>query len=258
VRKIRNDFQSRSDPDPLKTVLFQELDRYNKLLVMLKRDVHALQLGVQGLVVITPKLMQVSDAAQAGRVPDAWGFAYPSTKPLGPWMRDLLERVDQMRDWVEKAIPKVFWLTGFTYPTGFLTAMLQTTARKNGIAIDTLSWEFPVINQDEENFTAAAKEGSYIKGMFLEGARWDYDKGHLQDARPMELFCPMPIIHFKPVENKKAMKKGFYACPVYMYPVRTGTRERPSYMVTAEIKAGAQDAEFWTRRGTAMLLSLSI
>ena len=74
----------------------------------------------------------------------------------------------------------------------------------------------------------------------------------------MELFCPMPIIHFKPVENKKAMKKGFYACPVYMYPVRTGTRERPSYMVTAEIKAGAQDAEFWTRRGTAMLLSLSI
>merc|ERR1719456_626121 len=40
VRKIRNDFQ--------------ELDRYNKLLVMLKRDVHALQLGVQGLVVITP------------------------------------------------------------------------------------------------------------------------------------------------------------------------------------------------------------
>merc|ERR1711959_742443 len=107
VRKIRNDFQSRSDPDPLKTVLFQELDRYNKLLKSLKSDVHALQLGVQGLVVITPKLERVSAACQSGRVPDSWSFAYPSTKPLGPWMRDLLARVEQMREWVDKALPKV-------------------------------------------------------------------------------------------------------------------------------------------------------
>lgn len=31
---------------------------------------------------------------------------------------------------------------------GFLTALLQTSARKNGIAIDTLSWEFSVLGQD--------------------------------------------------------------------------------------------------------------
>jgi len=258
LRAVRKSFESRSDPDPLKTVLFQELDRYNKLLKNLKRDTHALQLGVQGLVVITPKLELVSQYCQAGRVPDAWSFAYPSTKPLGPWMRDLLMRVDQMKSWIDVALPKVFWLTGFTYPTGFLTAMLQTTARKDGIAIDTLSWEFPVINQDEEHFTAGAKSGGYMKGIFLEGARWDYEKGHLVDARPMELFCPMPIIHFKPVENKKKSSKGYYSCPVYMYPIRTGTRERPSYMATADIKAGAQDSDFWTRRGTAMLLSLGM
>ena len=34
-------------------------------------------------------------------------------------------------------MPPVFWLPGFTYPTGFLTALLQTAARKNGLAIDT-------------------------------------------------------------------------------------------------------------------------
>ena len=34
-------------------------------------------------------------------------------------------------------MPRVFWLSGFTYPTGFLTAVLQTTARRNGLAIDT-------------------------------------------------------------------------------------------------------------------------
>ena len=43
----------------------------------------------------------------------------------------------------------------------------------------------------------------------------------------MELIYPMPIIHFKPVENKKAAKKGIYICPLYLYPLRTGSRERP-------------------------------
>ena len=38
LRAVRKSFESRSDPDPLKTVLFQELDRYNKLLKNLKRD----------------------------------------------------------------------------------------------------------------------------------------------------------------------------------------------------------------------------
>jgi dynein heavy chain len=37
-------------------------------------------------------------------------------------------------------------LAGFTYPSCFLTAVLQTTARKNAIPIDTLSFEFSIIN----------------------------------------------------------------------------------------------------------------
>ena len=42
-----------------------------------------------------------------------------------------------------------------------------------------------------------------------------------------------------------------------MYPVRTGSRERPSYVVTVELKSGAATPEFWTKRGTAILLSLA-
>ena len=101
----------------------------------------------------------------------------------------------------------MFWISGFTYPTGFLTALLQTCARANGISIDSLSWDFPVFsNQDENSVSEGPKEGAYIKGMFLEGAQWDQENGCLMDANPMELFAPMPIVHFKPVENKKRSK----------------------------------------------------
>jgi len=254
---VKKDMAARSDPDPLKTVLFQEADRYNSLVKKLRKQLHDLQLGVQGLVVITPELETVSGACQAGFVPDAWSFAYPSTKPLGPWMRDLVQRCEFLNTWITKDLPKVFWLTAFTYPSGFLTALLQTTARKNGIAIDSLSWEFPIQNQDEASIAQHPKEGAFIKGIFLEGARWDFEKGYLAEPAPMELFCLMPLIHFKPAESKKKTTKGIYSCPVYMYPIRTGSRERPSFMIAADLKSGAQDSDFWTKRGVAMLLSLS-
>jgi len=73
----------------------------------------------------------------------------------------------------------------------------------------------------------------------------------------MELFCPMPIIHFKPTESKKKSSKGLYNCPIYMYPVRTGSRERPSFMIAADVKSGSQDSDFWVKRGTALILSLA-
>jgi len=55
----------------------------------------------------------------------------------------------------------------------------------------------------------------------------------------MKLSYPMPIIHFKPVinEGKAKGKKGMalYQCPTYVFPIRTGTRERPSYMFTVNL-----------------------
>lgn len=82
----------------------------------------------------------------AARVPALWLKTYPSLKPLGAWTRDLLLRIEQLAKWVEDGYPTVFWLSGFTYPSGFLTAVLQTTARKNSIPIDTLSFDFGIVN----------------------------------------------------------------------------------------------------------------
>lgn len=106
------------------------------------------------------------DALYNARVPPSWLKTYPSLKPLGPWTRDLLARIEQLARWVEGTYPHVYWLGGFTYPTGFLTAVLQTTARRNSIPIDTLSFEYSVVNVE---VTQPPREGVYIRGMFLEG-----------------------------------------------------------------------------------------
>ena len=196
------------------------------------------------------------DALLSGQVPALWGFCYPSLQPLGSWMRDLQERISFFAAWLGGGLPKAYWLSGFTYPTGFLTALLQTSARKNGVSIDSLGWEFPVLLDDWKTVKAHPKEGALVYGMYLEGARWNRDEGCLADANPLELIADMPMVHFKPAEvsagGKKKKKKDYYTCPLYLYPIRTGTRERPSFMIAVELKGGGMGAEHWTKRATAL------
>jgi len=61
------------------------------------------------------------------------------------------------------------------------------------------------------------------------------------------------------LKGKKDLNK--YACPCYVYPIRTGTREKPSYMFTVKLPTksamGINESEFWIKRGTALLMSLA-
>ena len=60
--------------------------------------------------------------------------AYNSMKPLAAWTRDLICRMDQLAQWAATSHPPtIFWMSGFTFPTGFLTAVLQTYARANNV-----------------------------------------------------------------------------------------------------------------------------
>ena len=244
------------DPSALHVVLFQEVERYNVLLSVLHQTCEATKKGIKGLVVMSAELDSIFNAVAAGKVPDAWKKTYPSLKPLGSWMRDLVQRVEELNQWITGSYPSVYWLSGFTYPTCFLTAVLQTTARRDAIPIDTLSWDFSVVNLNESEIAQPPKDGVYIKGIFLEGAGWDFDNGCLTEPEPQELIVSMPILHFKPVENKKKSARGLYSSPLYLYPLRTGTRERPSYMISVDLKAGAHDSDVYVKRGTALLLAL--
>jgi len=256
MRETREKIEPRSDPDPLKTVLYQELDRYNALISKIRSNLSTIIKLTQGTASTSAELEEVMEALSILKVPRLWGKTYPSLKPLGAWIVDLQRRVDFYTAWIDHAMPTCWWLPALTYPTGFLTAILQVAARMNGVSIDGLSYDTPVLNTaDTTTVTAYPKDGVYVSGIFLEGATWNYAGGFLEESRPMELLSNMPIVHFKPTEGKKKTSKGMYVCPLYMYPVRSGTRERPSFVYSVEIRGGRFSSDFWTKRGVALLLS---
>lgn len=134
---------------------------------------------------------------------------------------------------------------------------MQKSARKNNVAVDALSWEFIPLQEDDTSIQSSHKEGVLIKNLYLEGASWDKRNSCLKEPKPMELITSLPPILFKPVEAKKKNNKGFYTCPLYIFPVRSGTRERPSFIIAMELKAGGFDQDFWIKRGTACLSTLA-
>ena len=66
------------------------------------------------------------------------------------------------------------------------------------------------------------EEGCYIKGLFLEGARWDYESHELTESRPKELYTDVPVIWMKPTANRVKPHTGIYDSPVYKTLTRAG------------------------------------
>jgi len=94
--------------------------------------------------------------------------------------------------------------------------------------------------------------GVYTLNLFLEGAGWLRKNQCLQDPLPMELICPLPVVHFRPVDNLKKRSRGVYQCPAYYYPIRSG-----SFVLAVDLKSGIEKADHWIKRSTAILLSLA-
>lgn len=175
-----------------------------------------------GLVVLSAELEAMGNACFDQRVPGPWtAVAYPSLKPLGSWFKDLLQRLDFLNKWVDKGIPPTYWISGFFFPQGFLTACLQNFARKYAFPIDTVAFSF--VYRDEDSMDTPPEDGCYIYGLFLEGARWDKEVRSLVDPRPKELFASIPILHMLPERNRATPQSGIYRCPVYKILTRTGT-----------------------------------
>lgn len=209
--------------ESMNTVLVQELQRYNKLLAAMHSSLAKLQKALKGLVVLSAELEAMGNACFDQRVPEIWtAVAYPSLKPLSPWFKDLIERLYFMTTWVDKGIPAAYWISGFFFPQGFLTAALQNYARKYAFPIDTVSFSFDMMSCTVDDIPRP-EDGCVIYGLFLEGSRWSKEENSLIDPKPKELFSPMPPIHMLPVQYREIPQSGIYRSPVYKVLTRTGT-----------------------------------
>jgi dynein heavy chain len=100
-----------------------------------------------------------------------------------------------MKDWLVNGQPKCFWMPGFFFPQGFMTGALQNHARRYQIPIDTLSFRFEV--QRETHASQVEKpprDGIYISGLFLDGARWNAQTHSVQESALGELYSVSSII----------------------------------------------------------------
>ncbi len=92
---------------------------------------------------------------------------YPSLKPLSSWVPDLILRVEFIAKWLYHGPPDTYWLPSFFFPQGFMTAALQTYARKTATPIDTLSFKTHVLEYFEDGVKEEPSDGVNIHGLFF-------------------------------------------------------------------------------------------
>jgi dynein heavy chain len=244
----------------MNTVLVQESIRYNRLIQAIRRTCADLKKAIKGEMVMTQSLEKMSDALFNNVVPELWSVvAYPSLMPLAAWVTDLLARIDFIQTWIENGIPTVFWISGFFFPQAFLTGTLQNFARKTKKAIDAISFGFHVLDRRADAIAERPKDGIYVHGLYLEGARWDGARHSLVDSKPKELFTSFPVMWLLPEEERKIPEQGVYRCPIYKTLTRAGqlstTGHSTNFVLYVEIPTTTPESK-WIKAGVALFCAL--
>ncbi|KAB0793663.1 hypothetical protein PPYR_13283 [Photinus pyralis] len=243
----------------MNTVLRQELIRFNRLILVVQRTLRDVVKAVKGLVVMNKELEETHTSLVIGKVPASWmSKSYPSLKPLGSYIADLIARLKFLQDWIDNGPPLVFWLSGFYFTQSFLTGVLQNYSRKLKIPIDFIQFEY-FTTEYETTVRKAPDTGVYIKGLFLEGARWDRVSKMLKESFPKILFDVVPIMWLKPGLKAEFVERPAYICPLYKTSARRGvlstTGHSTNFVMYTTFDTDLSSTH-WINRGVAGLCQL--
>ncbi|XP_038822889.1 dynein heavy chain 6, axonemal-like [Salvelinus namaycush] len=299
----------------LLVILRQEIDRFNYLLCVVRSSLLSFSASIRGGVLMSEALAEVYTALLTMIVPSDWKHcSYESCMSLGSWIQDLEQRVWFFRAWadnikinlIEKIPmisggvyslnrppktdlqqslknrkPRSYWLSGFFFPQGFLTAVLQNSARQNTVPVDSLSFTYHVQPVDESSSSwskvadktkllfegpAPPDEGVLVYGLYLDGASWDPVSHTLQELQHNIKHCPVPEIHFLPCQvsedavavptTESPGDLQFYDCPLYRTFKRAGFLSSSGIstnFITAVSLPTLVCPTHWVFRGTALL-----
>ncbi|XP_066123630.1 dynein axonemal heavy chain 6 [Saccopteryx bilineata] len=264
----------------LTTVLGQEVDRFNNLLKLIHISLETLNKAIAGLVVMSEEMEKVYNSFLNNQVPSLWSnTAYPSLKPLGSWVKDLILRTSFVDLWLKRGQPKSFWISGFFFPQGFLTGTLQNHSRKYNLPIDELSFKYNMIPtyRDQAAVIEAAKivkfgevlpmdlelpspaDGVLVHGMFMDASRWDDNEMVIEDALPGQMNPALPVVHFEPQQNYEP-SPTLYHSPLYKTGARAGTLSTTGHstnFVVTVLLPSKRSKDYWIAKGSALLCQLN-
>jgi dynein heavy chain len=278
---------------PFVVVCMQECKRMNYLLTEIKSTLQDLEKGFAGLLNMSQKMEDLSEALGKNQVPGRnpfhtcnWEFfAWPSVKFLAPWWSNLVARCDFLTVWSsDLARPLVSWFSGLFNSIALITALMQVTARSESLPLDkmtiethcTLMWE---IDEAEHN----PKDGQLVYGLFMEGARWpgkaeveepvDLDGtmtgGNIVEMKLKEVLPTMPLMYIKSIElqahwepqsialgGKGSGAVAFFRHDIHSYesPTYTTTFRGPTYCMLATLNTIHGQAK-WVLAGVALCQS---
>ena len=96
-------------------------------------------------------------------------LAWWSKKSLMQWFDDLLKRHKQLTEWtMEMSTPLCIWISGLFNPTAFNTAIMQVTARRDGLPLDNMAISTAVtaMSKEEEITEQPHNGGRYVHGKY--------------------------------------------------------------------------------------------
>jgi len=247
--------RSLEDVGPYQNVFMQEMDVSNKLLVEMARSLKELQLGFAGELTMSDAMDSLKAFLFLEKIPNNWAkISWPTLRNLPSWLTDFMSRIIQLEEWQNNPadIPKVTWISGLTNPQSFLTAICQVTAQKNSWELDKLvTWTEVSKRVEISEVEGVSRDGAYITGLYLQGARWDTGAQNLDKSKPKEMFSKMPIINVKALAiDKVDVSQGIYVCPSYKTERRGNT-----YVFCAQLKT-KYPAGKWVLSGVALIMDV--
>uniref|UniRef100_A0A7S2LWX2 Uncharacterized protein n=1 Tax=Zooxanthella nutricula TaxID=1333877 RepID=A0A7S2LWX2_9DINO len=244
--------------ESMNTVLLQELTRFNGLIKVIDSSLKDIQKAIKGLLLMSSQLEGAFFEIFDGKTPAMWiKHSYPSLKPLGGYVNDLIERLKFFQGWIDNGTPVNFWFSGIYFQQAFTTGASQNFARRYSIPIDTLDFDF--FYPKDQSPTVKPEDGVFAYGMYFEACKWDWDAWQMAESDAKVLFVSVPLIHFMPCEKAKKRNFPCYDCPCYKISTRKGvlstTGHSTNFVMPIKVPSDVEQ-EHWIRRGVAMLTSL--
>mmetsp|Transcript_20740 Transcript_20740/g.31962 ORF Transcript_20740/g.31962 Transcript_20740/m.31962 type:complete len:138 (-) Transcript_20740:321-734(-) len=136
----------------------------NILISKMHQSISDLKRALNGEIGMSQDLDLLGNSFFNGFLPPMWGKLAPQTlKNLVNWINHFERRYRQYKDWIDKEEPKVIWLSGLHIPESYLTALIQTTCRSKGWALDKSTMYTNVTKTvDPKEVTKRLDQGTYV------------------------------------------------------------------------------------------------